>query len=451
MPTVLWKHPPSHRQVAALTLPMMASNLSVPLVTLTDTSLIGHLGQAHLLSAMAIGGLLYGCLVGILSFLRMGITGITAQAWGRQDHQQVQLIFAQGLLLAAGISLGLLLIAPWLIEAILPLFKPSPALTEAAGDYLQTRLYGLPATLMGYVLCGWFLALQRPLATLQMLLITNLSNLLLDFWFILGLDWGLQGAAQASVCAEWAGLLGGAWQALHILRQLPERPSGLQVLRDAGWRQQLSINRDLLIRALLLQGVFILLTIQGSRLGETIVAANALVLNGLQLTAHILDGLAHALEALSGHAMGSHNRLALQRAVVVAGGWALLGSVLFSLGFALFGSAFFALQTNLSEVRQQAEELLPYLVALPLLAVGSYLLDGLFLAATQTRALRNTLLLACLLVLPLALLFNSLGNHGLWLTFCSFMLLRTAIQLYLAWHIAQAESWLQPHDKAPQQ
>jgi MATE family multidrug resistance protein len=171
------------------------------------------------------------------------------------------------------------------------------------------------------------------------------------------------------------------------------------------------------------------------------VAANALLLNGLLLTAHALDGLAHAVEALCGHAIGARDRAALRRSLVVAGGWSLLASLAFALFFLAAGPAFIALQSDIASVRQLATGYLPYLAALPLLAVWSYLLDGLFIGATRAREMRNAMLLSVALALPLGWLLQDLGNHGLWLAFLCFMLLRSLSLGTLAWRLRQADAW----------
>jgi MATE family multidrug resistance protein len=203
----------------------------------------------------------------------------------------------------------------------------------------------------------------------------------------------------------------------------------------------LAVNRDIFIRSLALQAVFFLITVQGARLGDATVAANALLLNGLLLTAHALDGLAHAVEALCGHAIGARDRLALRRSLVVACGWSLIASVGFALLFLLAGHLFIDMQTNIPDVRDTAYRYLPYLAALPLIAVWSYLLDGLFIGATRAREMRNRILFTLLLVFPFAWVLQTLGNHGLWMTFLLFMALRSLTLGAFAWRMQQRDSW----------
>lgn len=436
-----WRHAPTQRRVWALAAPMILSNLSVPLVALVDSAVVGHLPHAHQLGAAAVGGSLYTLLVWTFGFLRMGSTGFAAQACGRGDGGALRRVLAQGLLLGAALALLCALLAVPLLPLALGLMQPGAALDALARDYLQIRLLGLPAALASYALIGWLLGTQNARAPLAMLLTTNLLNGVLVVAFVLGLDWGVAGAAGASAIAEWSGALLGLLLARRRLREHTGRIDWAALRRWAEWRPLLTVNRDILLRSLALQSVFFLLTVQGTRLGDATVAANALLLNGLLLTAHALDGLAHAVEALCGHAIGARDRLALRRSLWVAGGWALFASLGFAALFLFAGEWFVDLQTDIPAVRAIAHAHLPFLAALPLLAVWSYLLDGLFIGATRAREMRDAMLLALALAAPLAWLLHGLGNAGLWSAFLAFMALRGLSLGASAWRIARRGGW----------
>jgi len=419
-----WRHAPTRRKVRALAAPMILSNLCEPLVALVDSAVVGHLPHAHQLAAVAVGGSLFTLLGWVFGFLRMGTTGFAAQACGRGDGAALRQVLLQSLLMAGGLALLLGVLAVPFGSLALELMRPSAALDALTREYFHIRLLGLPAVLAGYALIGWLLGTQNARAPLAMLLLTSLANVVLDLWFVIGLDWGVAGAARASVIAEWSGALLGLALARRTLRRHPGRLPGAALRRWSNWRPLLTVNRDIFLRSLLLQLVFFLITVQGARLGDATVAANGLLLNGLLLTAHALDGLAHAVEALCGHAIGGRDRPTLQRVLAVAGLWSLLASLGFSLFFLLGGHWFVALQTDIAAVREAAGSCLPYLAALPLVAVWSYLLDGLFVGATRAREMRDAMLLAVAGALPLAWLLQGLGNHGLWLAFLAFMALR---------------------------
>ncbi|MGE8410764.1 MAG: MATE family efflux transporter [Pseudomonas sp.] len=436
-----WRHRPTHRRVWALAAPMILSNISVPLVALVDSTVIGHLPHAHQLGAVAVGASLYTFLAWAMGFLRMGATGFAAQAAGRSDGAALRQVLLQGLLLALGLALLLGIIGVPLSGAALHLMQPSADLDQMTRAFFHTRLLGLPAALASFALVGWFLGTQNARAPLAILLSTNLVNIALNLWFVLGLDWGVVGSARASVIAEWTGALVGLAMTRPALRAYPGQIAWAALRRWQSWRPLLAVNRDIFIRSLALQSVFFLITVQGARLGDATVAANALLLNGLLLTAHALDGLAHAVEALCGHAIGARDPRTLRRSLVVAGGWSLLASLGFTVLFLLAGHLFINMQTDITDVRQTAFIYLPYLAVLPLIAVWSYLLDGLFIGATRAREMRNAMLLTVLLLLPCAWALQGLGNHGLWLSFLLFMLLRSLTLGAFAWRLERTDGW----------
>lgn len=436
-----WRDRPTHRRVWALAAPMILSNISVPLVALVDSMVIGHLPHAHQLGAVAVGASLYTFLAWAMGFLRMGSTGFAAQAAGRKDGAALRQILLQGLLLALGLAILLGTVGIPLSHMALEWMQPSAQLNQLTRDFFHTRLFGLPAALASYALVGWFLGTQNARAPLAILLTTNLVNIALNLWFVLGLEWGIAGSARASVIAEWTGALLGLALTQKALRAYPGHIAWAALKRWQSWRPLLAVNRDIFIRSLALQSVFFMITVQGARLGDATVAANALLLNGLLLTAHALDGLAHAVEALCGHAIGARDRQTLRRSLVVAGGWSLIASLGFALLFTIAGHLFIAMQTDIPSVRETADTYLPYLAVLPLIAVWSYLLDGLFIGATRAREMRDGMLLTVLIVLPFAWVLQGLGNHGLWISFLLFMALRSFTLWVIAWRLSKKNQW----------
>lgn len=437
-----WRHTPTQRNVWALALPLILSNLSVPLVALVDTAVVGHLPHAYQLAAVAMGGGLYTFLAWTTGFLRMGTTGFAAQAAGRNDGSALRQVLFQGLSLGLVLAAVLAVVALPLSDTALRLMQASDESSTLAREFFQVRLFGLPATLASYALIGWLLGAQYARGPLAMLLTVNLLNVALDLVFVWGFKTGVIGVAWAAVIAEWCGMFLGLYLARKILAGFAGclRFSTLQ--RWSSWRPLLAVNRDIFIRTLALQSVFLLLTIQGARLGDSTVAANALLLNGLALTAYALDGLAHAVEALSGHALGARDKLALRRSLIVAGVWSWLASMCFAIFFLLAGNWYVAMLTDIPSIRLNAAPYLPYLAVLPLIAVWSYLLDGLFIGATRAREMRNAMLIAFILSLPCAWLLQGLGNHGLWLAFLLFMSLRSLTLGLYAWHLSRRNLWL---------
>lgn len=437
-----WLHRPTHLQVWRLAAPMILSNLTVPLVTLVDSVMAGHLSHAGQLGAVAVGSAIYGLPIWVFGFLRMGTIGFAAQASGRADGDALRRLLLQALLLAIGLAVVTVLLAWPLLGPVLQLMKPSATLDGLTRSYLHVRLFGLPAALVNAALVGWFLGMHNAGMALRVTVVTNVVNIALNLLFVLGLHAGVVGIAASSVCGEWLGALVGLAGVGSQLTRYPGRLHAGTLRRWASWHPLIAVNRDILIRSLALQGVFFAVTVLGTRLGDSVVAANALLLNGLLLTAFALDGLANAVEALTGHAVGAGDRDALHRSLLVAGGWSLIGSVLFALCFGVAGRWFVDVQTDIAPVRTIAYHYLPYLTVLPLVGVWSYLFDGLFVGATRAREMRDAMLLAGVAFVLLAVALRGLGNHGLWLAFLGFMLVRAGTMAWMARRITRRDGWV---------
>lgn len=439
------RHRPTHRQVWGLATPMILSNISVPLVGLVDTAVVGHLDGAHYLGGVAVGATLITFILWAAGFLRMGTTGFAAQACGAGDGNRLRLVLLQALWLALLLALAVWLVREPLLRAALHFIDSSEALLEQARIYFDIRLLSLPAALGNFVLVGWFIGAQRGRAPLLLLLTVNLTNILLDVIFVVVLGWGVAGAAWATVVGDYAGLLLGLWLLRPVLARYPGVMAWADALRLRGAAPLLRVNRDILIRTLALELVFYLLVLQGARMGDSVVAANAVLLNFLMITSHGLDGLAHAVEALGGHALGQRNRQALKRVLVVSTFWSLVVGAGFVLAFNLVGGWIISLLTSVESIREVASAYLPWMAWMPLVAVWSYLLDGLFIGATRARAMRNTMLVAVLFIyVPAAWLLLDAGNHGLWLGFYLFMLARGALLGgWFVW-LWRRDRWMRP-------
>lgn len=437
-----WRDRPTHRQVWSVALPMMLSNLTVPLVSLVDSAVAGHLPHTQDLGAVTVGSAVYALPVWSFGFLRMGTTGFAAQAMGAGNASALRTVQAQALLLAAVLGVlvaGMMMpMLPWLVGQM----HSTPLMTSRALDYLHLRLFGLPAALLNYALAGWLIGAKRAGTTLSLLLVTNVMNIVLNLLFALGLGWGVSGIALASVCGEWAGAIYGLWRAQQVARSMDEHVDWQAMRGWDHWRPLLMVNRDIFLRTIALEGVFFSLSLLGARLGDATVAANALLFNGLMVMAFCLDGLANAVEALCGHAIGAGDNHALRRALVVSGGWSLIGSIGYALFFGLAGHVFVNLQTNLPEVRDIAYGYLPWLTALPVISVWSYLLDGLFVGATRGREMRDGMLISVAFYALLVWATRGLGNNGLWLAFLSFMAIRGMSMAWLGLRIRRRQAWV---------
>lgn len=429
------------RDLWRLALPMIFSNITVPLLGLVDTAVIGHLDSPDYLGGVAVGAMATSFLFMLLLFLRMSTTGMAAQAFGAQSPARLARAFIQPLLLALLAGLAILLLRHPLIDLALKVVGGHEAVLLQARRFLEIRWLSAPAALANMVILGWLLGVQYVRAPVILLIVGNLLNIVLDLWLVMGLHWNVRGAAWATVTAEYATLLLGLWLVWRVMQR---RGIGWPLLKQ-GWhgdlRRLLTLNRDIMLRSLLLQLCFASLTIIGARLGSEIVAVNALLMNLLTFTAYALDGFAYAVEAHSGEAFGARNRerlLAVWYAACRQAGMVALG---FAAIYALFGMQIVHALTSLPALRQLAQHYLGWQVVLPLAGVWCYLLDGMFVGATRGREMRNSMAVAAagygltLLALPW------LGNHALWLALTVFLALRGAA-LGWVWHRhQQRDSW----------
>ncbi|CAI1076350.1 Multidrug export protein mepA [Serratia quinivorans] len=416
-----------------LALPMIFSNITVPLLGLVDTAVIGHLDSPTYLGGVAVGSMATSFLFMLLLFLRMSTTGLTAQALGAQNPQGLARAFMQPLLLAVLAGAAIVLLRYPLIELALKIVGGDGAVLEQARLFLEIRWLSAPAALANMVILGWLLGVQYVRAPVILLIVGNLLNIVLDIWLVMGLGWNVQGAATATAISEYATLLLGLWLSWRVMRIRGVSGPMLRQAWRGNLRRLLALNRDIMLRSLLLQLCFASLTIFGARLGGELVAVNAVLMNLLTFTAYALDGFAYAVEAHSGHAYGARDDSQLRKVWRAACRQACLVALGFGLIYAVAGQQIIAALTSLPELRELASHYLPWQVVLPLVGVWCYLLDGMFIGATRGAEMRNSMAVAAagygltLFTLPV------LGNHGLWLALTVFLSLR-GLALGWIWH-----------------
>jgi len=423
-----------HRNIIALALPMILSNISIPLLGLVDSIVIGHLEQAWYLGGVALGSAVVMFIVSMCNFLRMSTTGLTAQALGQKDSSAILMTLAHALLIAFCLSVLLLLSKNYIVELAFMLTEASDNVQQNAQAYLSIRMWGIPAALFNFAILGWLIGLQNMKAPMLLLIIANVFNIFLDILFVVYLEWGVEGAAAASVIAEYAALLFGLLLVLKQLNKflLPRKIEIIQRLFETSkLLGLLSLNRDIFIRSLCLQLTFAFMTFKGASLGDEYIAANAVLLNFLMFISFALDGIAYAVEAMVGKAIGAKNTVAYRQSIFASLIWACIFSVVFSMAFFMFGEGMVRMITDIDTVNIIAVEYLPWLVLLPFTAVWCFVFDGVFIGATRAKDMRNSMLFCVICVfLPTYIISSGLGNHALWLAMNVFMLARG---LSLAW------------------
>ncbi|MEZ5739381.1 MAG: MATE family efflux transporter [Burkholderiaceae bacterium] len=415
----------SHRRILAIAAPIILSNLSVPLVGLVDTAVMGRLPDPAYLGAVALGATIFSFLYWGFGFLRMGTTGLIAQAAGRRDGAAVRQLVLNNLALAGALA-AIVLLMQWPLGRLAAALLPAdPVIESAMLDYYRIRVWSAPAVLANYVLMGVFIGLQRTGLALAVQLLLNLTNAALSVLFVIGMGAGIAGVAAASLIAEYLAI-GAALMLLPLaLRSLPGRWQPSVLGEIARYRALLNINGDIFLRTLCLIFAFGWFNARSAALGEINLAVNAVLLQLVHVLAYGLDGFAHAAETLVGHALGAGRRDTYRWAVRASSLWAGLTAALYSIVYLLLGEAAIAALTTIPAVREAAAVYLPWLVLIPLVAVWSYQLDGIFVGSLRSREMRNAMLLSLLAFLGVAAVAEPLlANHGLWLSLVIFFVAR---------------------------
>ncbi|UZE96115.1 MATE family efflux transporter [Alkalimarinus alittae] len=418
-----------NKRIWAIAWPLIIANITVPLLGLVDAAVLGHLDSPVYLGAVAIGANIFSFIFWGFGFLRMGTTGLVAQAYGAQQtgnkRPLLQLVLSQALTLAVTIGVLLIITQALIFQFALYLIDGSEEVTELARRYCEIRIYSAPATLVHYVLIGWLIGTQNSRGPLIILIVANGINIVLDYWFVMGLGWKSEGVAWATLIAEYSSAAIG----IVIITRSQWLKKWQITLRDLFNLQRFShllqVNRHLFVRTITLLFTFAFFTSQGAQQSDLILAVNAVLLTFLLLISNGLDGIANAAEALVGEAVGQKNSRYFKQIIRVSAIWSFLTAAFFSLIFWLFGANIIHLLSNIPEVVASAQQYLIWIVLLPIIAMPSYLFDGVFIGATRSRDMQNTMLMATLLVfLPIWWLTQGWGNHGLWFALTLFLLFR---------------------------
>ncbi|MAQ37328.1 MULTISPECIES: MATE family efflux transporter [Thioclava] len=403
----------THARVLKIALPIVLSNATIPILGAVDTAVVGQLGLPAPIGAVGIGAVILSSLYWIFGFLRMGTTGLVSQAHGTGDTGEVSAGLMRALIIAGIAGLSLIVLQLPLSWAAFQLAPASDEVERLARGYLQIRIWGAPLTISLYAFTGWLIALERTRGVLLLQVTTNALNVGLDLFFVLGLGWGVQGVAGATLISEISGVVlalwlcraafaGGLWRARAIF----DRVKLATMAR---------VNTDIMLRSILLQASFTSFLFLGAGQGDVTLAANQVLLQFLQITAFALDGFAFSAESLVGQAVGAHSAARLRRASIVSSQWGIGGALALGAVFLLAGPAIIDLMTTAPNVRIEARNYLIWIAAAPLIGGPAWMLDGIFIGATLTREMRNAMVISvAIYTAALFVLIPLFGNHGLW-------------------------------------
>jgi MATE family multidrug resistance protein len=414
--------PLTRRSIFAQAWPIMLGQATIPLVGIVDAAVIGRTDDATALAGVALGATVISLIFWSFGFLRMGFTGLTAQADGAGDRSEVEALLLRGLVLGGAIGLLLLLLGGPIGDIAFALLAGGEAVSHEAGGYVEARFFGAPAALGAFAINGWLLGLGRTRAALALQIVVNCANIALDLLFVWGFGMGARGVGLGTAGAEWIALATGLIICARIAGGHPlalyRRADRAVVFAPHALKRLVAVNGDLMIRTIALLFLFTWFANAGARLGATTLAANHVLMQFVSVAAFVLDGFAFTAEARVGQAIGAGSRERFGRAVRLTSEFCLASGAVLALLYFLVGNAVIAFVTTDPGVRAEAARFLPFAALVPLIGMPSWMLDGVFIGATRGKALRNAAMIATVLYLAADLALRPFGNLGVWIAFC---------------------------------
>ena len=406
--------PITHRRVFAIAGPIVLSNATIPILGAVDTGVVGQLGEAAPIGAVGIGAVILSTLYWVFGFLRMGTSGMVAQAHGAGDAPETGALLMRALMIGLSAGLVLIMLQVPLFNAAFAIAPASDEVEGLAARYLQIRIWGAPATIALYAVTGWLIALERTKGVLVLQVIMNGLNIVLDLWFVLGLGWGVEGVAIATLIAEAAGLALGLWLCRGAFQGDAWR-DWTRVFDPARIKRMMAVNGDIMVRSVVLQVSFTTFIFLGARYGDVTLAANQVLLQFLEITAFALDGFAFAAESLVGQAYGAKSLARVRRSAIITSQWGVGGAFALGALFWLGGPQLIDLMAKDPDVQSAARIYLPWVALAPVIGIASWMFDGIFIGATRTRDMRNAMLMSAVIyAVAIVVLSVTFQNHGLW-------------------------------------
>jgi MATE family, multidrug efflux pump len=423
-----------NKQILRLAVPNIISNLAIPILGIVDTALVGHMDGLSHIGAIAIGGMIFNFVYWGFGFLRMGTTGFTAQAFGRKDNSEVIHNLIRALIVAMGFAVLILIFNQLILKICFLLISTSPEVWEQTSTYFNIRIYAAPATLALYAFHGWFLGMQNARAPLYLTIITNVTNLLFNLLFIKVYHMQSDGIALGTVIAQYIGLFAAVIFFLHSYKKYLLVVIKSTLFELAEIKKFFSVNVDIFIRTMALIFTFSFFTAQSAQMGDDILAANSILLQLWMIFSYGIDGFAFAAESIVGKYTGAGDMKKLRQTIRYIFAWGTALGFLFSMGY-YFGDIFILkIFTDKEDVLALCLLYFPWIIIAPLVNSFCYVWDGIYIGATATKAMRNSMLVSTLVIfLPLFYIGRFYyGNHGIWLAMIIFMASRWLLLQILA-------------------
>lgn len=416
------------RDILRIALPAIVTNITVPLLGLVDTAIVGHMGAAAYIGAVAVGTMIFSLVYWIFGFLRMGTSGLTAQARGRRDFGEVTRLLRLSVVVSLAVSFALLLLQWPLRELMLWFISPTDDVRQWAVTYFNIVVWGAPPMLCLYALTGWFVGMQNTRLPMVVSIVQNVVNILASLTLVYALGMKVEGVSLGTVIAQYVGLLTGVLFLWRYYGRLFRKYESTTTRRHQ-LKAFLRVNRDIFIRTLFLVAVNLYFTSAGARQGAVILAVNTLLIQLYLLFSYVMDGFAYAGEALGGRYWGGENLLAFRKVLTRLFAWGALMTIVFTLGYVAGGIRFLRLLTDEPSVVCASTVYVWWAYLIPVAGVAAFVWDGIFIGMTQTRGM---LISSCIAAIGFfvcsLLLMPSWGNHGLWAAMLLFLSMRGITQ-----------------------
>ncbi|WP_280752188.1 MULTISPECIES: MATE family efflux transporter [unclassified Parabacteroides] len=418
-----------NKKILNLALPAIVSNITVPLLGLIDVAIVGHLGAASYIGAIAVGGMLFNIVYWLFGFLRMGTSGLTSQALGRRDLDEVVRVLLRAVGVGMFIALALILLQYPIQKVAFVLLTTSEEVEQMASLYFRICVWGAPAVLGLYGFSGWFIGMQNARFPMIIAITQNVVNILVSLWLVFHLGMKIEGVALGTLIAQYSGFFMAISLWFRSYKRLRSRVQWREIWRKAAMKQFFKLNSDIFFRTLCLVAVTTFFTSTGARQGDVVLAVNTLLMQLFTLFSYFMDGFAYAGEALTGLYIGAKNREALRRMIRYLFVWGISLSLLFTLLYGVGGRSFLGLLTNEKEVIDASMHYFYWVLAVPLAGFAAFLWDGILIGATESRLMLYAMLIASLSFFLLYYCFApQMGNHALWLAFLVYLSLRGIMQ-----------------------
>ena len=421
-----------NRKILQLAIPSIVSNITVPLLGLVDVAIVGHLGSASYIVAIAVGGMLFNMIYWIFGFLRMGTSGMTAQVYGKRDLTEVVRTLLRAVGVGLLISLGLWILQSPILRGAFVLIDATEEVKRWASLYFNICIWGAPAILGLYGFAGWFIGMQNSRFPMFIAITQNIVNIAASLCFVFVLGMKVEGVALGTLIAQYAGLFMAFALWLKYYGRLKAYIDWNGLWGGEEMRRFFSVNSDIFFRTLCLVAVTTFFTSTGARQGDVILAVNTLLMQLFTLFSYIMDGFAYAGEALAGRFIGAKNDVGLRRCIRLLFLWGIGLSLSFTILYAFLGRDFLGLLTNDTSVIEASGDYFYWVLAIPLCGFSAFLWDGIFIGATATRQMLYSMLVASATFFIIYYLFyRSMGNHALWMAFLGYLSLRGGMQWIL--------------------